>query len=228
MDAQVSLDLSDARAAAGRLDVVVVNYGMGNLHSVVHALEYLGCLAQVSDEPARFARCDAIILPGVGAFGEAMTNLTRRKLVDPLTNAVMSKKTAFLGICLGMQLLARRSDEHGEHKGLGWIDAMVHHVAPSAGRVPHVGWSPVQAEADDPLFARIGMDASFYFDHSMHVVVEEKMKIATINYGDRLVAACSSGNIYATQFHPEKSQRSGLKLLRNFLNETIRTLAGAR
>ncbi len=227
MDAQVSTDLSDPRAAAGRLDVVVVNYGMGNLRSVVHSLEFLGCRPRVSGSPEAFARCDAVVLPGVGAFGEAMANLTRQKLVKPLTAAVMSCATPFLGICLGMQLLARSSEEHGHHDGLGWIDAVVRHVPATAGRVPHVGWSPVQAGADDPLFARIDAESSFYFDHSLHVVVEGKARIATIDYGGRMVAALSQGNVYATQFHPEKSQRSGLKLLRNFLNEAIRAVESA-
>ena len=224
MDAQVSAHLNDARAAGARLDVVVVNYGMGNLRSVVHALEYLGCPAEVSDQPKRFSECDAIILPGVGAFGEAMANLERKKLVDPLTEAVLSRGVPFLGICLGMQLLARTSDEHGQHEGLGWIDATVRHVPSCSVRVPHVGWSSVQTISNDPLFKGIGADAAFYFDHSMHVVVEEPMRIATVDYGGHLVAACSRGNIYATQFHPEKSQRSGLKLLRNFLNETVRAI----
>ena len=227
MDAQVSTRLSDSRAAAGRLDVVVVNYSMGNLRSVVHALEFLGCRPRVADSPEAFAGCDAIILPGVGAFGEAMANLTRQNLVGPLTAAVLSRATPFLGICLGMQLLARSSEEHGRHEGLDWLDAAVRYIPATAGRVPHVGWSPVQAGADDPLFARIDPDSSFYFDHSLHVEVEGSAKIATVDYGGRMVAALSQGNIYATQFHPEKSQRSGLKLLRNFLNEAVRAVEGS-
>jgi glutamine amidotransferase len=226
MDAQVSADLSNPRAAAGRLDVVVVNYGMGNLRSVVHALEFLGCRPRVSDSRQAFAGCDAIILPGVGAFGEAMANLSGQQLVAPLTEAVMARETPFLGICLGMQLLARTSEEHGHHQGLGWIEAEVRHVPPNAGRVPHVGWSPVQAADDDPLFANIEPASSFYFDHSLHMVVEGGMRIAAVGYGGRMVAALSRGNVYATQFHPEKSQRAGLKLLRNFLNEAVRAVNG--
>jgi glutamine amidotransferase len=222
MDAQISTHLSDPRAAAARLDVVVVNYEMGNLRSVVHALEFLGCRPRVSGDPNAFERCDAIVLPGVGAFGEAMANLSRQKLIKPLTASVLSRNTPFLGICLGMQLLARESEEYGRHEGLGWIDAVVRNIPATADRVPHVGWSPVRAGADDPLFQGIEPESSFYFDHSLHVVTVDAARLATIDHGGAMVAALSRDELYATQFHPEKSQRTGLKLLRNFLNQAIR------
>lgn len=156
-----------------------------------------------------------------------MANLSRQGLVGPLTEAVIARTTPFLGICLGMQLLARSSEEHGHHAGLGWIEAEVLNIPPSVGRVPHVGWSPVQAVVDDPLFANITPDFSFYFDHSLHMRVDGTARLATVDYGGRMVAAVSRGNVYAVQFHPEKSQRAGLKLLRNFLNETIRAVERA-
>jgi len=222
MDAKISIDVTEARAAAGRLDVAVVNYGMGNLRSVVHALEYLGCTPRVGSKAEDFKICDAIVLPGVGAFGEAMANLKQQELVQPLGQAVFERATPFLGICLGMQLLARTSEEHGRHDGLGWVDAEVRHVPQESGRVPHVGWSSIRCEPDDPLFANIEAGSSFYFDHSLYMIANGNVRVAQVDYGHPMVAALSKDNIFATQFHPEKSQRSGLKLLRNFLNISAR------
>ena len=218
MDTEVSAELIDPRGVASGLSIAVVNYGMGNLRSVVHALEFLGCKPRLAGSAEAIEGCDAIILPGVGAFGEAMGALERQNLNQSLSEVVTARKTPFLGICLGMQLIAKASEEHGHHEGLGWIDGTVRQIDPKNGRVPHVGWNCVAADADDPLFEGIDPKASFYFDHSFHVAVNDGARIASVDFGGPMVAALSSGNLYATQFHPEKSQRAGLKLLRNFLN----------
>lgn len=199
--------------------ILIVNYGMGNIGSVSNALDYLGGKYVISNHKRDLGLADAIILPGVGAFGAAMENLRQLDLVDELTEQVTIKKKPFLGICLGMQLLAKDSVEMGHFAGLGWIDGNVVEIDPSAGlRVPHVGWNEVTPTQPDPLFRRIEEGAHFYFDHSFHLQCSEPAVSAVCEYGGRYVAAIQKENILAVQFHPEKSQRSGLKLLRNFLN----------
>jgi imidazole glycerol-phosphate synthase subunit HisH len=199
------------------LDVVIVDYGMGNLGSVRHALSSLGLEAQISAAPADLDHADALILPGVGAFGEAMEQLRRRGLVEPLERHAVQRGKPFLGICLGMQLLAERSFEHGEHRGLGWLPGNVQRLPEAEVIVPHVGWSEVKRSGNNELFDGIDADGCFYFDHGYHLVTESPYVVATFQYGGPRVAAVRSGNLIACQFHPEKSQRSGLKLLRNFL-----------
>ncbi len=223
MDAALSADVTSRltpsqRQAQAALDLVIVDYGLANLTSVANALARLGCAAEISDDPARLVDAEAILLPGVGSFGEAIGALRARRLDAPLTEAVIEGGTPFLGICLGLQLLARRSAELGEHEGLGWIDADVDYVPADAGRVPHVGWTSIDFDDDDPLFHGIDRDAAFYFDHSLHMAPRERVRTATVDYGGTLVAAFTRDNVMATQFHPEKSDRNGLRLLRNFLN----------
>ncbi|MGE0254648.1 MAG: imidazole glycerol phosphate synthase subunit HisH [Alphaproteobacteria bacterium] len=209
---------------AGAPRFTVVDYGMGNLASVVNALRFLGYGADVTDEPGVIARAEAIILPGVGAFAVAMENLTVRQLVAPLGDAVMARGVPFLGICLGMQLTARSSEENGHHAGLGWIDGRVEAIEPVAGmRVPHVGWRTLSA-GPDALYADIGEGGAFYFDHSFHLVCDASLVTATCDAAQPFVASLRAGNLFATQFHPEKSQRAGLRLLRNF----ARHCSGAR
>lgn len=217
MDAALPAELSPRQAAAG-LDLAIVDYGLANLTSVANAFGRLGCTPTISGDPARLLDADAIVLPGVGSFGEAIGALRARGLAGPLGTAVLANGTPFLGICLGLQLLARTSQEHGIHYGLGWIDATVEYVPADAGRVPHVGWTTIDFDAGDPLFRNIDPRAAFYFDHSLHLVASEPVRAATFGYGGRLVAALAKRNIMATQFHPEKSDRNGLRLLRNFLN----------
>ena len=217
MDASIPTNLNRRQAGAG-LNVAIVNYGMGNLVSVANAFARLGCEAKVTDDPEFVAGADAVVLPGVGAFGEAMRALNERELVGPLTEAVIGQGKPFLGICLGMQLVAEVSFEHGEFKGLGWIDAKVEYVPESAGRIPHVGWTDVDFDAGDPLFQGVEEAPSYYFDHSLHFVPQEEIRVAHFTYGARMVAAIGKDNIVATQFHPEKSEKAGLRLMRCFLN----------
>jgi imidazole glycerol-phosphate synthase subunit HisH len=192
---------------------------MGNIGSVCNALDYLGANYEVSFNRNDLPKADAIILPGVGAFGAAMENLYRRDLVDELTKQVLIKKKLYFGICLGMQLIAYDSVEMGYSKGFGWIHAHVQKMVPSLGLMtPHVGWNNVICTNPSPLFKQIDEGSHFYFDHSYHIQCAPDLVTGICEYGGRWVAALQKDNIFATQFHPEKSQRNGLKLLRNFLN----------
>lgn len=199
--------------------IAVINYGMGNLGSVVSALEWLGVENFASSEPTQLASADAYILPGVGAFVQAMENLTIGGLDILLHEQVRGREKPFLGICLGMQLLAEDSVEFGFTRGLGWIKGHIVPISTDSGvQVPHVGWNQIRRTRDCVLFDRIGSDAHFYFDHSFHFECDEPDVVTAIcDYGGDKVATLQKGHIFACQYHPEKSQRNGLKLLRNFL-----------
>lgn len=199
--------------------VVIVDCGIANVGSIAHALDYLGGNYIVSDRKKDLEKADALILPGVSAFAAAMENLKKLKIIDVLEKQVIGKKKPFFGICVGMQLLALDSTEEGLHAGLGWIDGHVTILQPRAKlRVPHVGWNNVRFEQSSCFFERIDEDAHFYFDHSYHLQCEKAIVVAAYDYGTAHVAAIQKDNIFATQFHPEKSQRNGLKVMRNFLN----------
>jgi glutamine amidotransferase len=196
---------------------VIVDYGMGNLQSVLNAFKYLNCNAVISDKIEDVERADAVILPGVGAFGEAMRNLKNIKMIDALNVHVMEKKKPFLGICLGMQLIVLDSEENGNHKGLGWIPGHVRMIkVPQQLRLPHIGWNDVSFTKESPLFKHIINDSNFYFVHSFQVECDDRYITATCTYGAEVTAAIQERNIFATQFHPEKSQENGLRVLRGF------------
>lgn len=200
--------------------IVIVDYGMGNILSVHNALVRLGCAVTTSDRASDLDAADALILPGVGAFGEAMANLKARKLVEPLLHMVRDKGKPLLGICLGMQLLADTSEEHGHNKGLGLIPGAVRRIAVPVGlRLPHVGWNSVTVRQAGPLFKGIGDGGAFYFVHSYHFVCDAANIVAITDYGSEVVAAVREGSIYGVQFHPERSQTKGLSLLANFVAE---------
>lgn len=205
--------------AASRKRVLVIDYGMGNLNSVVNALATLGYAARTSERKEDIANADAYVLPGVGAFGEAMKNLQRLDIVGLLAEQVLERRKPFLGICLGMQLMAEDSEELGFHKGLGWIRGHVLRIDQRDGiRLPHVGWNNVDVRGKQPLFENIATGSNYYFDHTYRLECDPSNVLATCRYGSDIVAAVRHENIFATQFHPEKSQVKGLKLLRNFLN----------
>jgi glutamine amidotransferase len=200
--------------------VAIVDYGMCNLDSVRRAFEEVGARAYVTDEPAELGRADRIVLPGVGAFPNAMRNLRERGLDDALAKYVIDEAVPFLGVCLGMQLLAQVSHEVATSDGLAWLDAEVVRLQAAAGdtRVPHIGWNEVDALPGSPLFAGIPPRADFYFVHSFHMVCRDAADVcATTPYCGGFTSAVASRNVFAVQFHPEKSQRHGLTLLRNFL-----------
>jgi glutamine amidotransferase len=201
-----------------RLRVVVIDYGLGNTRSVLNAVSRLGYRVELSGEPEVLAAADALVLPGVGAFQQGMHNLNRSGLRETLEEQVRGKQKPLLGICLGMQLLADRSEENGPCEGLGWIPGDIRRL-PAELRlpVPHVGWNPVQPCGEPAsLFDRLAGGDCFFFDHSYHFFCAPEYRCATADYGQPLVAAVRKGNIFGVQFHPEKSQTSGLKLLRGF------------
>lgn len=200
-----------------RLLISIINYEMGNLRSVQKALEVLGYQAQVTDDAAEIAAADKLILPGVGAYSDAMSALRERKLVEPICHAVASGKPT-LGICLGMQLLFETSYEDGEHQGLGIVPGkVVKFEMPREHKVPHMGWNQLTFGKPSPLYANVDEGAYVYFVHSYYVVPSDDSIIATTtDYPEPFCSSIQQGNLYATQFHPEKSQKVGLKLLENF------------
>ncbi len=196
--------------------IVIVDYEMGNVHSVHNALLALGYTAKVSRSVQDIEEADGIVLPGVGAFPKAMENLNSFGLTKTLNRQVMELRKPFLGICLGMQLLSESSDEGRQTRGLGWIKGEVVAVPPHGVKVPHVGWNDVALTEKSLLFSDISAP-TFYFDHSYQLQCDESIVSAWCEYGQRFVAAIQFQNVFATQFHPEKSQKNGLKLLSNFL-----------
>lgn len=201
--------------------IAVIDYGMGNLGSITKALDHVGADMCLTSDPATLAEAERIVLPGVGAFADGMRNLKQTGLADALQEEVLRKGKPFWGICLGMQFIAQRSVEFGEHAGFGWIDAeVVRFQFPddSALKVPHVGWNNLHFLRDHPMLTRIRDAADFYFVHSYHLVTaDESLVLGTCEYGYAFPACIAKGNLFATQFHPEKSQRDGLTMLKNFL-----------
>ena len=200
----------------------IIDYGLGNLTSVAGAISKVGFEPLITNDVNELARMDKLILPGVGAFGDGMNNLRSKGLIEPLSNLVLKQKKPFLGICLGFQLIAKTSDEFGKHNGLGWIDADIKRITPldHTLRIPHVGWNEVYQLGDSILFDNIPNEGLFYFVHSHQMELSDTdIVIGECNYGERFVSVIQSGNIYATQFHPEKSQLHGLILLKNFLEK---------
>ena len=198
--------------------IVIIDYKMGNTLSVSNALEKLGYKAIVSSSHKDINSADALILPGVGAFKEAMENIINNNLLDVLNDNVLNKKKPIFGICLGMQIMANSGQEMGYTRGLGWIDAEVEKITIPNVRVPHVGWNSIEVMKKEPLFINIDSDTHFYFDHSFHFICDEKYISSITLYKKPITASIQKENIFATQFHPEKSQTMGLKLIRNFLN----------
>ena len=204
-------------------NIAIIDYGVGNTYSVKEAIAQLDCNVSVTSDPEQLKKADALILPGVGAFEAAMENLQRRHLIEHLQEMVVDGGKPLLGICLGMQLLADFSEENGYHKGLGWINGKVVRLEPESSiRVPHVGWNDVTVNKPEPLFERIKGEANFYFDHSYHFIPSDENYVAAkVTYGRSMVAAIKKGNIHGVQFHPEKSQITGLRLLKGFLNSVV-------
>jgi glutamine amidotransferase len=200
--------------------IVIVNYGIGNTHSVHNAIKYLGYnKILISDNPKIIESADALILPGVGAFEACANNLRARNLHNILGEFVLGANKPILGICVGMQLLATFSEENGIHQGLGWIKAKVVKMnLPQSFIVPHVGWNNVKTNGNQSLFSRNDKDSNFYFDHSYHFECDEKFIVGYCDYGIKVTAAVQDKNIFGVQFHPEKSQTSGLRLFRSFFN----------
>jgi imidazole glycerol-phosphate synthase subunit HisH len=199
--------------------LAVIDYGAGNLRSVLHALNHLQAEnIRVVRTPRDLHGADKIILPGVGAFGAGMEKLREQDLVQGIRGAVLAG-TPYLGICLGMQFLFEQSDEMGIHEGLGLIPGRVTRFENRPGlKVPHMGWNQLCPQQDSLLLKNLPETAYAYFVHSYYCVPDNRENvIVTINYGESFTAAVQHGNIYGVQFHPEKSQRTGLRILTNFL-----------
>lgn len=203
---------------ASKANIVIVDYGMGNIRSVHNALVRLGCTVTTSHDAQDILAADALILPGVGAFGEAVANLAARKLVEPILHAVRDEGKPLLGICLGMQLLADASEERGAHKGLSLIPGQVRSIpVPKGLRLPHIGWNGLTIRRKEPLFVDAQDGDAFYFVHSYHFVCDAAHVAATTDYGVDVVAAVQRDRVFGVQFHPERSQSKGLALLGNFV-----------
>lgn len=200
----------------------IIDYGMGNLRSVQKAFESLGVEAIITTRPSDLDSAERIVLPGVGAFRDAIAELKRLDFVPAIRHAVDSGKPV-LGICLGLQLLFDVSEEDGEHTGLGIIPGrVVRFVARPGLKVPHMGWNSLTMHQNHPLFRDISSNSHVYFVHSYHVVPDEPSVIAaSCDHGGAFVAAIARGNLVATQFHPEKSQKIGLQLLKNFAQMSV-------
>jgi glutamine amidotransferase len=198
--------------------IAIVDYGMGNLRSVRNALDRVGAESALVDDPASLRAADRVVLPGVGAFPDAIAALRERGLADAL-RTFAAEGRPLLGICLGMQLLASRSSEFGDHDGLGLIPGSVELLAPGDGlRVPHVGWNDLEVRpAGADMFATAGDEPTFYFVHSYEFRPSAPEAIAGVtDYGGPVTAAVADGRVWGVQFHPEKSAEDGLALLARF------------
>ena len=193
--------------------IVIIDYNVGNIRSVCNAFRYIGCDIELSCEPQVIENADGLVLPGVAAFGYAISALGT--LAECVKKAALNSKP-ILGICVGYQMLFEHSSEHGQHNGLGLIRGNV--VAIPPGRViPHMGWNLVELPEDMNLFAGLGKEKYFYFAHSFYAdVTDSQTKIAYTDYGFNLSASVQKASIYGVQFHPEKSGQTGLKVLKNF------------
>ncbi len=208
--------------------IAVVDYDMGNLHSVCKGLENVGAVPQITDSPALIEQADAVVLPGVGSFDPAMQNLRSRNLIEPIKSAIASGKP-FLGICLGLQILFDSSEE-GLEPGLGVIAGQVRRFRSEPGlTIPHMGWNQLEfAQPNLPLWDGLPSDPWVYFVHSYYVdPVDLKVRSAMVTHGSQNVtAAIAKDNLMAVQFHPEKSSTTGLKMLSNFVS-LVRTKVAA-
>lgn len=199
-------------------NITVIDYGMGNLRSVSKALEHLGGKVTVSSDPADIEKADKIVLPGVGAFGDAAAELKRQNLLAPLQQAILNKKP-FLGICLGLQLLFKTSEESPEGEGLNAIAGKVQLFRSKKVKIPQMGWNTVTWQQDHPLIKNVPTNSYFYFVHSYYAAPEQKdVSLGQTTYGEEtFTSVVAHENIFATQFHPEKSQKAGLEILKNFI-----------
>lgn len=200
--------------------VAIIDYGAGNLSSVKKALDYLGAESEITQDRDKILSASHVILPGVGSFGDAMKSMEERGLVETVKEAALSGKP-FLGICLGLQLLFEESDESPDVKGLGLLKGRIVTIPKDNGlKVPHMGWNSVELKQRNGIFDGIDDESYFYFVHSYYLKDADVDVVAGVtHYGVEIQCAVQKGNLSATQFHPEKSSKAGLKLLENFLKE---------
>lgn len=210
------------------MNIKIIDCEIGNLRSVFNAFNAIQQPVKIVDHPSQLKEADAIVLPGVGAFGKGVQSLRHGGWIEALNDEVQHRQKPFLGICVGMQVLATLGKEHGVFEGLNWIPGTVDLLRPEEDtyRIPHIGWNDVQFVKRDGLFKGLGESADFYFVHSYAHFPESADVISGIcDYGMKFAAAFELDNICATQFHPEKSQKAGLAVLRNFVTLAERTYA---
>ena len=203
--------------------LVIIDYGMGNLGSVVNALRRVDVFAKVSSSPDEIRTADRVILPGIGSFDRGMMNLRKLNLIKPLEEQAIDNKVPILGICLGMQLFSERSEE-GYLEGLGWIESSTQIFRFGQRmdqlKVPHMGWNAIRSD-DQALLSGVSEDDRFYFVHSYHIKdIQDEFVIGTTSYGYEFPSVIRKDNIMGIQCHPERSHRSGLRILRNFMDLT--------
>ena len=200
--------------------ITIIDYGMGNLHSVFKAFKRVGIKTVVSSRKEDVIASEKLILPGVGHFKKGIENLNKLGLVEVLNKRVVKEKIPLLGICLGMQLLTKFSEEGNAH-GLGWIDAeTIKFRLEREFKIPHMGWNNINIKKGDSIFSGVKKNASFYFVHSFHVECKnEKEILAITNYGKGFVSMIRKENILGIRFHPEKSHSQGLQILKNFVEK---------
>ncbi len=209
--------------------VAICDYGVGNLRSVERALLHAGAEVAVTGDPATLRAADGVVLPGVGAFGAAADALDERGLGAVVTD-IAAAGTPLLGVCLGHQLLFEHSDENGGRRGLGLLPGRIVRLGPERGKVPHMGWNQLQLVRPSPLTGGVEDGAHVYFVHSYAALPETTdaaAVVATADYGGPLVAVCARGNVWSTQFHPEKSGTAGLRIYANFVQACARQKAAA-
>jgi glutamine amidotransferase len=200
--------------------ITIVDYGLGNLASIANMLKRVGAPSVLASTPEQIAQATSLILPGVGAFGKGMQNLAERGLIEPLRRKALDENVPVLGLCLGMQLLVSSSEE-GSVPGLGWIEGRCVRfsttaIAPEI-RIPHMGWNRVVSRTQHPLLSDLGSDSRFYFVHAYHLVdVREEDQLGSTEHGVRFPSVIARGNLMGVQFHPEKSHRFGMSLMRSF------------
>ena len=203
--------------------IAIIDYGAGNLQSVKKAFDFIGAESVITDNPEIINACDRILLPGVGSFGDAMDSMAKSGLVDTVKQNALSGKP-FLGICLGLQLLFEESEESPGVKGLGIFKGKIKKFSSDMGlKIPHIGWNSLEIKQKDGIFKNIPDNSYVYFVHSYYLQAEDKNDIATVtNYGISFHSAVGKNNIFATQFHPEKSGDVGLQILRNFASMEVK------
>ena len=197
--------------------IAIIDYGAGNLHSVKNALDFLGAENVITSDAEIIGNADKVILPGVGAFGDAMESLKVRGLVDVVKNAAQSGKP-FLGICLGMQLLFSESEESPGAEGLDIFKGKIVRIPDKGLKIPHMGWNDIKLKKESKILKNLGDEPFVYFVHSYYLKAEDESVVsAYTEYGEKLDIAVEQGNVFATQFHPEKSGKTGLEILKNFI-----------
>ncbi len=197
--------------------IAIIDYGAGNIQSVKKALNYIGCDTFITNDKTKISNADGVILPGVGSFGDTMDSINSYGLKDSIIEYTKSGKP-FLGICLGLQLLFPKSDESPDKDGLGIFDGDVNKIPSDTGlKIPHIGWNSLDIKKQNGLFKGIGKNPYVYFVHSYFLDAKDKNIVsAQTEYGVKIDAAIENNNVFAVQFHPEKSGETGLKILKNF------------